>query len=179
VRSIESGEPKDMEEERRLAYVGLTRARERLYLTRAEARSSWGAPQYFGASRFVDEIPADLMEWSRSQTSMAAMRAASDRRTSRAGAWSGMGYGGSQDREDGNTYSRAGAVSTRRVPPSPPGGGGGDIGFEVGERVLSEKFGMGKVVGTEGAGRNAVVKVDFGADGVKRLVLRFNPLDKL
>ncbi|MDN4478186.1 DNA helicase PcrA [Demequina sp. SYSU T00039] len=178
MRSIESGDPKDMEEERRLAYVGLTRARERLYLTRAEARSSWGAPQYFGASRFVDEIPAELMEWTRSTPSMASLRARSDSGTSRSGAWSGMGYGGNQDREDGNSYARAGAVRTRRVPPSPPGAGGGDVGFEVGERVLHDKFGMGKVVGTEGVGRNAVVKVDFGGD-VKRLVLRFNSLEKL
>lgn len=178
MRSIESGDLKDMEEERRLAYVGLTRARERLYLTRAEARSSWGSPQYFGASRFVEEIPADLMTWTRAAVTMSSLRANSDRGSSRSGAWSGMGYGGNQDREDGNTYSRAGAVSTRRVPPSPPGVGSGDIGFEVGERVLHDKHGMGKVVGTEGVGRNAVVKVDFGGD-VKRLVLRFNNLDKL
>ncbi|WP_062200834.1 DNA helicase PcrA [Demequina salsinemoris] len=178
MRSIESGAPKDMEEERRLAYVGLTRARERLYLTRAEVRSSWGAPQYFGASRFVEEIPAELMEWKKSKASMAALRARSDRGSSRSGSWSGMGYGGNQDRGDGNAYSRAGAVSTRRVPPSPPGSGGGDTGFEVGDRVLHDKFGMGKVVGTEGSGRNAVAKVDFGSD-VKRLVLRFNNLEKL
>ncbi|WNM26799.1 DNA helicase PcrA [Demequina capsici] len=178
MRSIESGQLKDMEEERRLAYVGLTRARQRLYLTRAEVRSSWGAPQYFGASRFVEEIPAELMEWKRSEASMASLRARSDRGTSRSGSWSGMGYGGSQDRADGNSYSRAGAVSTRRVPPSPPGSGGGDIGFEVGDRVLHDKFGMGKVVGTEGSGRNAVAKVDFGSE-VKRLVLRFNNLEKL
>ncbi|WP_084074065.1 DNA helicase PcrA [Demequina sp. NBRC 110052] len=178
MRSIESGLPKDMEEERRLAYVGLTRARERLYLTRAEVRSSWGTPQYFGASRFVEEIPAELMEWKRSEHTMASLRARSDRGTSRSGAWSGMGYGGSQDRGDGNSYSRAGAVSTRRVPPSPPGGAGGDVGYEVGDRVLHDKFGMGKVVGTEGSGRNAVAKVDFGSE-VKRLVLRFNNLEKL
>ncbi len=179
LRSIESGDPKAMEEERRLAYVGLTRARERLYLTRAEVRSSWGAPQYFSVSRFVDEIPDELMEWSRAAASMASLRARADRGTPRSGAWSGMGYGGSQDRDDGNTYARAGAVQTRRVPPSPPGSGGGDVGFEAGDRVLSDKFGMGKVVGTEGAGRNAVAKVDFGDQGVKRLVLRFNNLEKL
>lgn len=189
MRSIESGDVKDMEEERRLAYVGLTRARERLYLTRAQARSSWGTPQYFGPSRFVAEIPAELMEWTQSVASMASLRARSDRGSSRSGAWSGMGYGsgrdadrsgygGNQDRADGNSYARAGAVTSRRVPPSPPGVGSGDIGFEVGERVLHDKHGMGKVVGTEGVGRNAVVKVDFGGE-VKRLILRFNSLDKL
>ncbi|WP_062069832.1 DNA helicase PcrA [Demequina sediminicola] len=184
MRSIESGVTKDMEEERRLAYVGLTRARQKLYLTRAQVRSSWGTPQYFGPSRFAEEIPAELVEWEIAQTSMQQLRAQSDRGTSRSSSWTGMGYGsggygGSQDRADGNTYGRAGAVTTRRVPPSPPGGGAGDVGFEVGDRVMSDKFGMGKVVGTEGAGRNAVVKVDFGSEGVKRLVLRFNNVEKL
>src|SRR5690554_4631939 len=177
MRSIESGLPKDMEEERRLAYVGVTRARERLYLTRAQVRSSWGAPQYFGVSRFAEEIPAELIEWTQSEQSMSSLRARTERRGS--SSWSSFGYGGSQDRDDGQVFSRAGAVRTRTVPPSPPGAPGGDVGFETGERVISDKFGMGKVVGTEGAGRNAVVKVDFGSEGVKRLVLRFNRLDKL
>ena len=52
----------ELEEERRLAYVGITRARQRLYLTRATVRSAWGAPQYNPASRFTDEIPAPLVD---------------------------------------------------------------------------------------------------------------------
>lgn len=180
LRSIESGDHKDLEEERRLAYVGLTRARERLYLTRAEVRSAWGAPQYLPVSRFVQEIPAELVEWKRSETSMSSLRARTERR---GGGWSstysGRAYGGSQDREDGNTYAQAGAVKSRRVPPSPPGAPDGDVGFEVGDRVTHDGFGMGTVVGTEGAGRHAVVKVDFGAAGVKRLSLRFNAVAKL
>ncbi|GAA4528109.1 MULTISPECIES: DNA helicase PcrA [Nonomuraea] len=61
IRSI--GEPKELEEERRLAYVGITRAQQRLYLTRAAVRSSWGAPSFNPASRFVNEVPAKLVEW--------------------------------------------------------------------------------------------------------------------
>ena len=57
------GERDELEEERRLAYVGLTRARERLYLTRAEYRSAWGSPNYNPASRFLDEIPDELIDW--------------------------------------------------------------------------------------------------------------------
>jgi DNA helicase-2/ATP-dependent DNA helicase PcrA len=176
MRSLESGDIKDLEEERRLAYVGLTRARERLYLTRADVRAAWGAPQYLPASRFVDEIPAELVDWRRSETTMSSLRARADARGS--GGWS-SNYGGSQDRGDGNVYGKAGAVRTRSVPPSPPGAGTGDVGFEVGERVNHDSFGMGKVVGVEGVDRNAVVKVDFGDAGVKRLVLRFNSLSKL
>ena len=182
VRSIESGSTKDMEEERRLAYVGLTRARQRLFLTRAELRASFGAPQYFPPSRFTEEVPADLVEWSRSQTSMATLRARSDRGSSRSGAWTSMGYGVNQDRDDGNVYGRAGSVSSRKVPPSPPGSGGGaasDLGLEVGDRVTHDKFGLGKVVALEGGGASAAAKVDLGAEGVKRLLLRFNPVEKL
>ena len=64
------GEKEELEEERRLAYVGLTRAQQRLYLTRAEYRSAWGSPNYNPASRFLDEIPENLIEWqNRSVTS--------------------------------------------------------------------------------------------------------------
>ncbi|MDQ1723492.1 MAG: ATP-dependent helicase UvrD/PcrA [Frankiaceae bacterium] len=60
-------DPKELEEERRLAYVGITRARQRLYLSRALVRSSWGAPSYNPASRFLDEIPTDLLDWRRKE----------------------------------------------------------------------------------------------------------------
>ncbi|MEO3799047.1 DNA helicase PcrA [Nonomuraea sp. B1E8] len=61
IRSL--SEPKELEEERRLAYVGITRAQQRLYLTRAAVRSSWGAPSFNPASRFVNEVPAKLVDW--------------------------------------------------------------------------------------------------------------------
>jgi len=96
--------------------------------------------------------------------------------------YAGDSYGyGSQDRDDGNVYARAGAVTTRRVPPSPPGATPrADLEFEVGDRVTHDKFGLGTVVGLEGSGRNAVAKVDFGEpEGVKRLVLRFHAIQKL
>ncbi len=57
------GKVEEVEEERRLAYVGLTRARERLYISRAQSRSSWGAPTYNPPSRFLDEIPAEVIQW--------------------------------------------------------------------------------------------------------------------
>jgi DNA helicase-2/ATP-dependent DNA helicase PcrA len=60
------GDPKELEEERRLAYVGITRARERLHLSRAAVRSAWGAPAVQPAvSRFLDEIPLELLDWER------------------------------------------------------------------------------------------------------------------
>jgi len=68
------GDRSALEEERRLAYVGITRAQERLYLSRAAVRSSWGAPAYNPASRFLDEIPAELVTWRREESSMKSLR---------------------------------------------------------------------------------------------------------
>ncbi|RBQ16550.1 DNA helicase PcrA [Spongiactinospora rosea] len=73
------GEPKELEEERRLAYVGITRAQQRLYLTRAAVRSSWGAPSFNPASRFVAEVPRDLIDW-RTDPEKSAWSAATTRR---------------------------------------------------------------------------------------------------
>ena len=67
------GEKKELEEERRLAYVGLTRAQQRLYLSRAEYRSAWGAPNYNPPSRFLDEIPENLIDWNRSESGFATL----------------------------------------------------------------------------------------------------------
>ena len=65
-------DPKELQEERRLAYVGITRAERRLYLTRAAARAWWGRPEYHRQSRFLDEIPAHLIEWRRDQSAASA-----------------------------------------------------------------------------------------------------------
>jgi DNA helicase-2/ATP-dependent DNA helicase PcrA len=72
------GDPVELAEERRLAYVGITRAQDRLYLTRSELRRNWGTPQWFPASRFIDEIPEDLVDWRRTshRTPLQALAAA-------------------------------------------------------------------------------------------------------
>ncbi|HVV75600.1 MAG TPA: DNA helicase PcrA [Mycobacteriales bacterium] len=57
------GDPKELEEERRLAYVGVTRAEKRLYLSRANVRSAWGSPEYYPPSRFLDDVPSELVDW--------------------------------------------------------------------------------------------------------------------
>jgi DNA helicase-2/ATP-dependent DNA helicase PcrA len=76
------GDPKELEEERRLAYVGITRAEKRLYLSRSIVRSAWGSPSYNPPSRFVDDIPADLVSWS-GATDVSASQRAADRAMSR------------------------------------------------------------------------------------------------
>src|SRR5450631_3618986 len=70
------GDPKELEEERRLAYVGITRARRRLYLSRAVVRAAWGAPSYNPPSRFLDEVPEELLEWERVASTVTSQPAA-------------------------------------------------------------------------------------------------------
>ena len=153
-------------EERRLAYVGLTRARERLYVSRAAVRTSWGMPNEFPASRFLDDLPEELLDWRRRESSMAVLRA---------GAGYGSGYGGT-------------APKKRPVPPSSDGPKfgsatprpAGDVpSLAIGDRVTHDSYGLGTVVGVEGAGPNCVAKIDFGSDGTKRLLLRYSPVTKL
>ena len=140
---------KELEEERRLAYVGITRAMERLYLTRAVARNWWGRPAFHKQSRFLAEIPSGLIEWRRDQAAaMSAVAPAQERMARMPGT-----------RSPGN----------RPVPSLAPG-----------DMVTHDKFGLGTVVSTDGYGDQAEAKIDFGADyGVKHLVLRYAPLEKL
>jgi ATP-dependent DNA helicase UvrD/PcrA len=140
---------KELEEERRLAYVGITRAEQRLYLTRALARNWWGRPSFHKQSRFLTEIPAGLIEWRRDAlAAQSSIMPAQERMAQRPGA-----------RSPGN----------RQVPALSPG-----------DMVTHDKFGLGTVVSTDGYGDQAEAKIDFGADyGVKHLVLRYAPLEKL
>ncbi|GAB76845.1 DNA helicase PcrA [Austwickia chelonae] len=154
VRSL--GEAQELEEERRLAYVGITRARERLHLTRAATRSAWGAPQYNPASRFLEEIPAEVIEWERVcpvKGGRMAGREASSRREPAVATLSGRSVG--------------------------RGGGRAPLSLSAGDRVTHDSFGLGKVVRVEGEGDKTVAHVDFGGDQVKRLLLRYAPLEKL
>jgi DNA helicase-2/ATP-dependent DNA helicase PcrA len=141
--------PKELEEERRLAYVGITRAEQRLYLTRAMARNWWGRPSFHKQSRFLGEIPAGLIEWRRdAAAAMSAVMPAQERMARMPGT-----------RSPGN----------RLVPSLSPG-----------DMVTHDKFGLGTVVSTDGHGDQAEAKIDFGTDyGVKHLVLRYAPLEKL
>ncbi|QTE31283.1 DNA helicase PcrA [Pengzhenrongella sicca] len=163
-------------EERRLAYVGLTRARERLYLSRAAVRTSWGMPNEFPASRFLDDLPEELMDWRRRESSMSVLRS---------GAGYGSGYGGSSYAGSGGSGQ---GQKKRPVPPSPdapklgsatPRPAGDVPSLAIGDKVTHDAYGLGTVVGVEGAGANSVAKIDFGSDGTKRLLLRYSPVTKL
>ncbi|WP_097916836.1 DNA helicase PcrA [Streptomyces sp. b84] len=153
------GQTKELEEERRLAYVGITRARERLYLTRAAMRSAWGQPSYNPPSRFLEEIPEAHLDWRR-KGPMAAP----------AGPTSGITSSLSSSR------SRSGpsGFATRRGGAEKP-----TVTLVAGDRVTHDQFGLGTVTAVEGFGDQAKATVDFGDDRPKKLLLRYAPVEKL
>ena len=139
----------EIEEERRLAYVGLTRARERLYISRAEYRSTWGAPNYNPPSRFLDEIPEDVIVW-RNQSSDSLI----------------------------SSMTKKSRIATA-PPPRATGKKSMAMELAVGERVSHDTFGLGTVVAVAGAGDKAEATINFGQYGEKRLLLRYAPVEKL
>jgi len=156
------GQTKELEEERRLAYVGITRARERLYLTRSSMRSAWGQPSYNPPSRFLEEIPDTHLEWKRTG-SMGAVAS---------GPAAGVAASLSSSR---SAASGASGFATRR-------GGATEkpvVSLAVGDRVTHDQFGLGTVVGVKGTGSNAEATIDFGDTKPKRLLLRYAPVEKL
>ncbi|MGW6141943.1 DNA helicase PcrA [Streptomyces sp. NPDC055140] len=153
------GQVKELEEERRLAYVGITRARERLYLTRSTLRSAWGQPSYNPPSRFLEEIPDAHLEWKRTGA-MAPVKSA--------GPTSGIAASLSSSRSRSTP-----AFATRRATEKPV------VALSVGDRVTHDQFGLGTVVGVQGTGSNAEATVDFGEPKPKRLLLRYAPVEKL
>jgi DNA helicase-2/ATP-dependent DNA helicase PcrA len=141
-------DPKEIEEERRLAYVGLTRAEKRLYISRAEYRLTFGSPKYNPASRFLDEIPAELIEWKNETRSKSS---------------------------SGSSGVRRSRVATT-APPRATGKKSSAMVLEVGQRVSHDTFGLGTVVALAGEGDKSEATVNFGQYGDKRLLLRYAPV---
>ena len=250
----------ELSEERRLAYVGITRAKRRLYVTRAAVRAQWGQANDMMPSQFLDEIPDELIDWKRREAGVERMRASwgdddefggwdddddfgstsfggsmygsstygsssygSGSRGSHStygsshGSHSSYGsgrssYGSGSRRFSGGSHSgsssygsygssrssygsgkpsgESGKVTTRRAKPkdltksapasSLDGNNGLSISdFQIGDRITHDHYGLGKVIETQDKGANSVITVDFGTDGVKRLLLRVAPIEKL
>ncbi|WP_444664930.1 DNA helicase PcrA [Cellulomonas sp. CW35] len=182
-------DPDQLAEERRLAYVGLTRARERLYISRAAIRTAWGVPNEFPPSRFLADLPEELIDWRRRESSTSALRGGWGSGFGAGGRSGGSGYGSGPGYGSGRAGS-GGYPAKRDERPTLPSTGatfgsatprpaGAIPSLEIGDRVTHDAYGLGTVVALEGAGHNAVVKVDFGTEGTKRLLLRFSPVTKL
>ncbi len=250
----------ELSEERRLAYVGITRAKRRLYVTRAAVRAQWGQANDMMPSQFLDEIPDELIDWKRREAGVERMRASwgdddefggwddddDSGSTSFGGSMYGSStygsslygsgsrgshptygsshgshssygsgrssYGSGSRRFSGGSHSgsssygsygssrssygsgklsgKSGKVTTRRAKPkdltksAPASSLGGNNGlsisdFQIGDRITHDHYGLGKVIETQDKGANSVITVDFGTDGVKRLLLRVAPIEKL
>jgi len=191
-------DPSELAEERRLAYVGLTRARRRLYLSRAEYRSLWGQSQYNPASQFLEEIPAELVRWEREGSA----RTPVGFRGEGNGGWSSSRYDRGSSWGAGSSWAVPGVGSRRSGDPEPhrlitspseraaarsagraasgasPQGDGEILLLAAGDRVNHTTFGAGTVISTEGSGPKTVAKVVFETVGEKRLLLRYAPLSK-
>jgi DNA helicase-2/ATP-dependent DNA helicase PcrA len=232
-RSLE--DTSELAEERRLAYVGITRAKQHLYLTRAAVRAQWGQASEMLPSQFLDDIPDALIDWKRRESSVERMRSnwtddahefggfedetfgsaygssgsfasagshTASRSSGRGGSyrrssggassssWGGSYGGRSSSYRGGNSGSgsaKHSTVTTRRVSVSknaqnatPQAANEHQISeFAVGDRVTHDRYGLGTVVELQDKGRNSVITVDFGSDGVKRLMLRVAPIEKL
>ena len=141
-------DPKEIEEERRLAYVGLTRAEKRLYISRAEYRLTFGSPKYNPGSRFLDEIPSELIEWKDETRSKSS---------------------------SGSSGIRRSRIATT-APPRATGKTSSAMVLTVGQRVSHDTFGLGTVVALAGEGDKSEATINFGQYGDKRLLLRYAPV---
>ena len=175
------GEPHELEEERRLAYVGITRARERLYLSHAWSRTIYGSTQYNPPSRFLDEIPQRLVE-----------AIEGNRRTSRSGAWADSAGSGSSVSSWGDRPDRRSGISSERrqanrdrmvdqaIAAGQAAGASGPAagGLRIGDDVSHGKWGDGVVLDLRGSGDKTEITVNFPTVGQKVLLLAWAPLKK-
>ena len=254
---------KELCEERRLAYVGITRAKKILYVTWAAERSQWGKSAEMIQSQFLDEIPADLICWKRTEADVmrAGLRGAGsdfdhdfagdfsddfgsdggwgdDSYTTYGGSsyggssynkshygksygsksYGSSSYGNSYGKSYGNSYgsksygsksygSKSSKVTTRIARKSSASyqsqssasnlqSSASSLSykkqslqekdnnlnindFHEGDKISHDTYGLGTVLKTQDKGRNSIITVDFGSDGVKRLMLRVAPIEKL
>ncbi|MDR0366498.1 MAG: UvrD-helicase domain-containing protein [Bifidobacteriaceae bacterium] len=163
------GSQTELEEERRLAYVALTRAKRRLYISRAEARTTFGKPEWFVPSRFIDDIPKEVMEWRRAAGSSARLQSET---------WVGGSSGGTAKRYlskpgggPGSTGAKFGSATPRPESDVPS--------LRPGDLITHDVYGLGTVEDVEGEGLGQVAKIKFREEGLKRILLRFAPVVKL
>ena len=156
---------RELAEERRLAYVGITRARERLYLSRAVTRSAWGQANSYPASRFLDDIPEDLIDWRRLAPAREPyVGGSADYRSSNWGSGGSSNYSGYDSRRSAPvSASRFGSIGGKSSRPP--------LQLAVGDRVNHDKYGLGKVTVMSGSGPTATATIDFGTAGTIRLML--------
>ncbi len=162
------GEPDEMEEERRLAYVGITRAQKQLYLTNAFTRFLWGSSQYNPPSRFLKELPEHLVQVIESSPRTSSGSSGSSWSTARAG----------NDRLRGRDRMVEAAMRAGNGDTPAKTKGAEVLGLRVGEAVVHESWGEGIVIDLVGAGDRSEIVVRFPGLGEKRLLLAWAPLKR-
>ena len=182
-------EPNGLEEERRLMYVAITRARERLYISLAQTRMLHGQTRYNMRSRFLDELPEAHVRWLTPRLHPGgSMGGFMNYEGGSSYGRSGGGYGGSSSARGtssgggsgyGGSRSYSGGTSNRA-----PGGQGRatqlgthDSGYRIGQTVKHARFGQGVIVGLEGSGQDARAQINFQREGTKWLALSVAKLD--
>ena len=197
------GDPRELNEERRLAYVGITRAKQRLFLTRAVTRTGWGQPVSNPPSRFLSEVPDELVDWIREEPSWGAggdsagwsggsgWNGGGSSWNGGGSSWSGSGAGysgsgsgynggGSGWKSGGSTTSANSRTARRRPTARALKNKNADLQLEVGDKVNHDKYGLGTVKRVDGAGPRTTVMIDFGSSGTVRLMLFGGvPMEKL
>ena len=185
-------DPDEMEEERRLAYVGITRAQQKLHVSHAWSRSLFGSTQYNPSSRFLDEIPDELQEQKGNVTGRSSYGRQSYRNRDDAGSrgsYDGGGAyrgrfhepGGGRDAEAAAAHRErvvdAAMAAGKRLAPQPTNAQ--QIGLRVGDDVEHPSFGEGVIINIEGSGERAEATIRFRDVGTKHLALAWAPLKKL
>ncbi|RIJ46145.1 ATP-dependent DNA helicase PcrA [Clavibacter lycopersici] len=179
---MSANEPGGPAEERRLFYVGITRARRRLFISLAMTRAQFGEVNVAMPSRYLQEIPAELIDWKQSP-GMATSRGGTQPRALNARR-EGGGYGG-------RSRSSSGFEDPALPPPARPKTqwantvtgqvrDNGDLELAFGDRIRHTDFGDGRVTGVTGEGRKRIAEVQFdGPAGRKRLLIKIAPIEKL
>jgi DNA helicase-2/ATP-dependent DNA helicase PcrA len=180
---MSANEPGGPAEERRLFYVGITRAKKRLFLSLAMTRAQFGETAVAMPSRYLQEIPADLIDWRQSPGSAngrggTQSRALNARRPG-LGSGSGSGSGGWNDSLAAPAFrqERPKAEWPNRVTGKVRDNG--DLELEPGDRIRHADFGEGRVTAVTGQGAKRVAHVQFEKVGAKKLLIKIAPIDKL
>jgi DNA helicase II / ATP-dependent DNA helicase PcrA len=180
---ISAGEPGGPQEERRLFYVGVTRARQRLYFTLAMTRAQFGEVTVAMPSRFLQEIPADLIDWRQSPGDVNS-RGGTQSRALNARRPGGSGWGGSGGKRYGDDLvplGRREPADPSRFPNRIPAKvrDNGDLELAAGDRIRHEDFGEGRVDAITGEGAKRVAHVRFDTVGPKKLLVKIAPIAKI
>ena len=185
--SINAGDREELEEERRLCYVGITRAEQELTLTSARRRMVHGETQYNPMSRFVKEIPRELLDTGNKkftqETEMPAQQNtyARAREAFRPQAYAGAlgGMTPAKNQGVGKPLTGSQALASLQKGSQLAAGGNGPLGYEVGDRVRHVKFGEGTVTEIKEGGRDHEVTIEFDSVGTRKMFAKFARLVKV